>query len=61
MEDAINDKVINGVALCNPMDNFDREKGRKLSLTRALKTWGLEKADRTIIWKAYASMCNKSW
>ena len=45
-------KVISrGYAVCHPTDNFSKESGRKLSLTRAVN--GLNRADRKRIWNAY--------
>ena len=40
-----------GVATCSPLDQFAKEVGRKVSLTRALQ--GSEKDFRTAIWKTY--------
>ncbi len=40
-----------GVAACHPKDNFCRETGRKLALTRAIA--GFDKAHRAAIWAVY--------
>ena len=48
--------IAKGDAKCCALDNFNKSKGRKLALTRAianLKT--LTKAERTRIWEAYLS------
>ena len=45
----------NGVAVCNPVDNFCRAHGRKIALTNAL--YQLNKPLRTVIWKEYLSKC----
>jgi len=42
-----------GYATVNPKDNFCKEKGRKISLARALKECEFEKKDRTIFWNEY--------
>lgn len=46
-----------GVAKCSPLDNFSRETGRKIALTRALlegmHEFATSKDKREIIWKAY--------
>ena len=43
-----------GTAKCMKTDEFDKEFGRKLSLTRALNP--IPKEDRTKIWEAYRTM-----
>lgn len=46
--DIIND----GVATVHPKDhNYDKEKGRQISLSRAISTW--DKSSRTEVWNAY--------
>ncbi len=40
-----------GTAVCSINDIFNREIGRKIALTRALKN--LNREERTIIWKTY--------
>lgn len=42
-----------GVARCSAYDRFTKEYGRKISLTRAMKAAGLNKQERTLIWKDY--------
>lgn len=45
-----------GMAMCSPNDTYDKEFGRKLSLTRALAGSTLNKVQRMIIWEAYRTM-----
>ena len=51
--------VVSGVSVtstakCNPKDHFTFEKGRKLSLARAIQSHtGLMKADRKRVWEDY--------
>lgn len=42
-----------GQAECSSKDKFDKEKGRKLSLARALAAAGLTKSERICFWTAY--------
>lgn len=42
-----------GTAHCSPRDNFERERGRKIALARALRRSGLDKPNRTRVWEAY--------
>jgi hypothetical protein len=42
-----------GYAKKHPTDAFDKEKGRKLSLARALKNALLNKEEREIVWVEY--------
>jgi hypothetical protein len=42
-----------GTASCSINDNFCREKGRKLSLLRAMKQAGMDKNQRKLIWELY--------
>ncbi|MGW8177819.1 MAG: hypothetical protein ACWGQW_03380 [bacterium] len=42
---------LTGMAFCSPVDNFDRDRGRKLALARALR--GLPKRARKPVWDAY--------
>jgi hypothetical protein len=43
--------LCNGYAYCSPNDTFDKVKGRKISLARALE--GLDKATRAQVWAKY--------
>ncbi len=49
--DAEGKGVALGASLCHPKDNFCRETGRKLALTRAIT--GFNKAQRAAIWAVY--------
>jgi hypothetical protein len=42
-----------GFSWCHPNDNYNKETGRKLSLTNALKESGFNRETRTMFWKAY--------
>lgn len=46
-----------GVAVCSPRDNFSRNVGRKVALTKALQSSHFTKYDRTKVWEEYFSMC----
>lgn len=48
--------ITTGAARCHSNDHFCREKGRKLSLARALKNANLQKEERKEIWESYRSM-----
>lgn len=50
-----------GSAHCTPKDIFCRDKGRKLSLARAIKNASLllTKEDKKMIWEAYRNMTVK--
>lgn len=43
--------VSKGTANVHPKDNFCKEKGRKISLRRSMKTW--EKSFRSEVWESY--------
>ena len=49
----INEKLASGIARCNPLDNFNKEKGRKDSLTKALSQLTTSKSLRKTFWIAY--------
>lgn len=42
-----------GRAMCSALDNFDKDKGRKIALAKALKESGLDHKERSIIWDRY--------
>lgn len=44
-----------GSAFCVPEDQFVKDVGRRISLTRALSDSGLDKEARRIIWATYLS------
>ncbi len=45
--------IAEGRAACSHLDNFSKEAGRKLALTRALENAGWDKATRAQFWLAY--------
>ena len=45
------EQVIYGVSNVHPQDNFCKEKGRKIALSRAIKSW--DKAYREQVWNEY--------
>lgn len=49
----VGDKWHVGVAACHVTDNFDKETGRKISLTRALLASNLTKVEREAVWIRY--------
>jgi len=42
-----------GIAKCHENDNYCRETGRKISLTRAMQNSTLSKHERRLVWEAY--------
>ena len=42
-----------GEAWCSAEDQFNKETGRKIALTRALKNAGFDKPARSLFWEAY--------
>jgi len=46
-------------ALCSKKDNFCKDTGRKISLSRAMQKAELPKKERTLIWEAYRNMTEK--
>lgn len=48
-----------GYAICHENDRFEKERGRKLALARALK--GKNKAFRTQVWEAYFARLGAKW
>jgi len=60
-EDRASMKILS-VACCMPTDHFCKDKGRKISLAKALRTTTLSKSERAEIWEAYRNMKpNKRW
>ena len=43
--------LVSSTAYCNPSDQFNKAKGRKLALARAIES--LPRAERKQIWAAY--------
>ena len=50
-------EVSSGVANVHPHDNYCKEKGRKISLAKAIKTW--DKEYRSQIWDEYRTWGTK--
>jgi hypothetical protein len=42
-----------GMAICADGDHVNKEKGRKLSLARAMKKASIPKEERKVIWEIY--------
>lgn len=42
-----------GRAMCSALDNFDKDKGRKIALANALKDSGMNYFERAAIWNRY--------
>lgn len=47
--------VSESASMCNPRDNFSKEFGRKLALTKALRKSNYNKSERALIWQSYFS------
>ena len=47
----VGDQVTYGVSNVHPQDNFCKEKGRKIALSRAIKSW--DKYYREQVWNEY--------
>ena len=45
------DEVAEGTANVHPKDNFNKEKGRQIALSRAISKW--DKEYRTQVWNEY--------
>jgi hypothetical protein len=45
--------MIFGIAWCSASDVFQKERGRKESLTDALQEWGLTRLERARVWAEY--------
>jgi hypothetical protein len=48
-----------GFAECTVTDQFKKDKGRKLSLLRAMKNAGISKEERYLLWEKYRNMSKK--
>lgn len=46
-----------GTAVCFKPDNFNKGMGRRIALTKALKSANLDKPARTAVWQAYFERC----
>ena len=53
----VGDQVTYGVSNVHPQDNFCKEKGRKIALSRAIKSW--DKAYREQVWNEYRTWGSK--
>lgn len=53
--------ISEGKAFCNVKDCFNKETGRKVSLTRALSYLGLNREERRGVWQEYAKFTRKTW
>jgi hypothetical protein len=49
-----------GLAYLHPKDRFEREAGRKLALSRALRAAGFDKPYRAAFWQAYLGRKQKN-
>lgn len=54
---SIEDYSITAAAFCSVHDKFNREEGRKMSLTRALAMSGFDRTLRRAVWEAYWARC----
>lgn len=45
--------ICKGISVCGKNDRFNRVKGRKVALARALQALGWDKETRTQFWEAY--------
>lgn len=52
-------QVTYGVANVHPHDNYCKEKGRKIALSRAISTW--EKEYKTLVWNEYRTWGKNRW
>jgi hypothetical protein len=55
-----NSEEYSDFAFCSDRDQFNKEKGRVVALTRTLKSMPLTKSGRTKIWKAYFGVRERS-
>ena len=53
----VGDQVTYGVSNVHPQDNFCKEKGRKIALSRAISKW--DKSYRTQVWNEYRTWGTK--
>ena len=53
----VGDQVTYGVSNVHPQDNFCKEKGRKIALSRAISKW--DKSYRTQVWDEYRTWGTK--
>ena len=58
---ATNIVVAEGQAILSAKDNYNRNKGRKISLRKALTWSSFLKAERKLIWLEYFKMRGEKW
>lgn len=46
-------EISKGEAICNPSDNFERTRGRKIAFERALSAAKFARKERTIAWNNF--------
>lgn len=51
--DSVLTSLYNGAALCSSLDVWNRDKGRKIALARAMRLSDLDKTVRTAVWIRY--------
>lgn len=51
VESSNSEDILLGYSYCNPVDQFNRQTGRKLALTRAIEE--LPREERAEVWRAY--------
>lgn len=57
----LDEKVLSsGVAKCCPTDDFNLAIGRKISLTKALKNFEVDRHTRRVIWEAFFKSPNNN-
>jgi hypothetical protein len=52
-------QVFEDYSILSPKDKFNRNKGRKISLTRVIR--GFKKEERKLFWESYYKMRNNKW
>lgn len=53
IKDLQTEQVIIGIAVCNPVDNYNYNEGRKKALTEALKNGEFSREERREFWEGY--------
>lgn len=56
----IGDQQFDTLAACLQGDQFNKEKGRKIALKRAMDEAKLDRSERTAIWDAYFNRAERS-
>ena len=52
--------LYNGVAQCSWKDHFDKSRGRKIALAKALQNGVFDLSDRKAFWKKYLGMSKET-